>query len=402
MLITHDIIPENLIFNKGNVEISKREKGGNWVKLEDEAKPTVSDMDTTSRIVTIDLDDITEEYKITYTTQITGDGFKDGHEFENKAWLEGDKTGTGIGTSVSNPVKKSLEPPDNSYGKKHIDIDYDNKIITWQIEIDPIKEPITELKIVDTFPNKGLVLLPDTLVIKRGTKVMDSSTYTLSQNIEGGITGYQKGFILEFTDGTSENPILGGEKMTITYDTSYDPQGVTIDGKTYTPDPYEGPTDKDQRAYINEAAITGKTKSGKTISKEGVNATALTGGKTDDPSWLSGKKEGRRIYIDDNDEIVTDWISGKDRLIEWKIYINYLKQDLGSGVTVTDTIQYDGQIHLDSVEIREYSVNSGTGETTIGDPLASTNYNKNLSDDERTLTITFTEAVTERYVIIYR
>ncbi len=393
----YDTIPENLIFDGANVKIEKKGKSDvNWAELTGVQKPEVSDMDA-NRTVTIDLGDITEEYKITYTTQITGDGFEDGYKFENKAWLVGDKTGTGIGTSKENPVDKSLTPSNNSYGKKYTNIDYDNKIITWQITIDPIKEPITKLKIVDTFPNRGLVLLPDTLVIERDNETMASSAYILNPNIEEGVTGYQKGFILEFTDGTSENPILSGKKMTITYQTSYDPQGVTIDEETYKPDPYDGPID---RIYKNKAVITGETKSEKAIEKT-VGANALTKKDTDEPSWLSGKKEGRRIYIDDNEEIKTDWISGKDRLIEWKIYINYLKQDLGSGVTVTDTIQYDGQIDLSSVEIRKYSVDPESGSTTDGE-LTTIDYDKDLSNGNKTLEITFNETVTERYVIIYR
>ncbi|MEG6523109.1 collagen binding domain-containing protein [Desulfotomaculum sp. 1211_IL3151] len=393
----HDKIPADLLFNKDNVTIKKRAKNGSWVTLTDDAKPTVSDMDG-DRKVTITLGNITEEYEINYTTKLTAADFAEGKNFKNEAWLTYDNPGTGPGSgTLEHKVGKELKPADNSYNKISTGVDYAEKTISWKMEIDPIKEPITELHIVDTFPHNGLIFLPDSLEIKKGsTTIMTPITdYTLAPNTVGENTGYQNGFTVAFTPGTSENPLLSGQKITITYQTSYDPQEVVDENVLI---PYTGTGDT--KEYKNQAAITGQTKSAKSINKL-LNATALTNENTDSPSWNSGKKEGSRVYKDNSGAINAGWVSGKERLIEWKIYINYLAQDLGNGVTVTDTLGYDGTIVLDSVKIKEYTVNSSSGATIDGD-TAPILYDKTLSDDDKTLNISFSGTVDKkRYVIIY-
>lgn len=396
--VLHDKIPTGLKFDPDAVTVKKKAKGQAWIKLEGAEKPSVSEL--ADREVTVNLGDITDEYEITYTTPISDPGsFAENTTFQNKAWLTGTHLGTGPGSGTISgtdySVTKGLTPPDNSYSKTADGIDYDARTIAWKIEIDPIKEPLTELKIEDSFPNKGLLFLPESLEIWKGSASLDSG-YTLTPREEGGTTGYQKGFVITFANGTSETPILTGQKLIITYKTSYDPQcKVEENNRIDRLEPYTGPEEKE---YKNVAEITGQTKSGQSIAKT-LPATALSNQDTDSPSWNSGKKTGSLVHREGG-EMKTGWTSGADRFIQWKIYINYLNQNLGEQVSVTDTLGYEGEIDLASVQIKKYTVNSTTGDTQDGE-AAEVNYTPSLSNGGKTLNIGFNEAVEQRYVIIY-
>src|SRR5699024_7055363 len=153
-------------------------------------------------------------------------------------------------------------------------IDYNEKTISWNLTINPIREPITELKITDTFPSKGLILLPDTLEVKQGSKTLTKGVdYTLVPNTEEGVSGYHKGFILTFTGGLPLNA-----NTSISYKTSYDPQ-VEVGGNHL-----EANTDAN-RYYRNRALFEGKTKSGATIGE-----TRDASRQVIIASWNSGKK----------------------------------------------------------------------------------------------------------------
>lgn len=394
--VLHDIIPANLEFNPSDVKIEKKSKGGTFIELTDTDKPEVSAMDE-SRKATINLGTITEEYRITYTTKIKPEGFAEGATFKNHAWLTGGNRGEGVGNggSQDNPAYKDLTPPDNRYTKSHSSTDYDKKTIDWKIESDPIKEGIENLKIVDTFPNKGLILIKSSLKIHVGGVELDSGQFTLDPNTENGESGYHKGFTITFKEGYT----LKNAKMTISYTTSYDPQYK--DAEDHSPENFVD-SEGNAKIYKNQALVTGTTESGKEVNKT-LDADTLTGGAgNNDSTWNSGKKEGKRVYLDGS-EVKLGWVSGKDRLIEWQLFVNYLRQDLGSNVTVTDTLGYEGKIDLASVEIKKYTVNSGDGSTMIGEgALSSTEYVKSLSEDGKTLTVKFNNSVSERYAIIYR
>src|SRR5699024_7191550 len=119
---------------------------------------TISDADDGKQKVRIDLGNIGDKHiKITYTTEI--ENFKIDN-FDNAAFMEGD--GIGEGTPGDN---HEITPPANSFAKKFGGIDYNEKTIDWNLTVNPIREDIAELKIVDTFPNKGLILLPETLKV---------------------------------------------------------------------------------------------------------------------------------------------------------------------------------------------------------------------------------------------
>src|SRR5699024_3310846 len=159
--------------------------------------------------VTINLGDIDEKYTITYSTKVT-DFNK--NEFKNDASLGGDGIDESIGDS------QTTKPKGNSYTKNSTGRDIDKQVISWESTVNPHREAISELVITDTFPEKGLFLLEDTVKIKIGSKELTKGTdFTLSPD-----PSYKDGFKIEFD--ASVFPIT--EKLTVTYDTSYNLKDV--------------------------------------------------------------------------------------------------------------------------------------------------------------------------------
>ncbi|WFA08017.1 LPXTG cell wall anchor domain-containing protein [Tissierella sp. Yu-01] len=379
-----DILPKGLSITAGNIKIYDDE--GNEMTLPEDAMTFTSQTNGTTE-VKINLGEIGKEYrKIVYTTTIEDFSID---SFENGVSLSG---GGVDGGGTIDPVP--VVPPSNTYIKDHVGIDYNAKEMDWKITINPTREPIKELKIIDTFPNKGLILLEDTLkVTLGGTELIKGEDYTLIENTdEDGDTGYQKGFILEFNID-EEDPL--NKEIVITYKTSYDPK-----------DGVDANTDGN-KWYVNNAKFEGKTKSGIDINTSDDDKKQVI-----DSSWNSGKKEGKLISIDDEGSIVNGWISGNERKIQWEVYINYLQQDLGKGISVEDELQYEGKIDIGdensdedkykyNIEVKKYTVASD-GNTTIGAILDKSNYDV-FMDDEKSFILKFKDdfLVDERYVIIF-
>ncbi|MDP3385958.1 MAG: collagen binding domain-containing protein [Eubacteriales bacterium] len=357
-----DTIPEGLVLNVADIRIYKN---GTEIFLDP------ADITLVGSVLTIGLGDIGQDYyRITYPTTIT-DFTK--NSFANSATLNGDGIGFGGVTTTS-----SISPANNTYEKAHRGTNYTNKTIDWRIRINPRRENIASLTITDTFPNAGLILLEDTLTITKGsTTLIKGTDYTLIPNTIADVTGYEKGFIVEFLAPALPLNAL----ITITYITSFDPeQGID-------------PNTNASRIYQNKADFNGTTSNGTTVN---LSRTAQYTLRTD--AWNTGKKAGRRIHMDE-DNIIAGWISGQERLIEWELYINYLKQDLGSNVQVIDLLDYDGFIDISKIKVKTYIVNTD-GTTIIGDD-AVIDYSIISNESGKGYTLTFDEKVDERYVIVF-
>lgn len=328
--------------------------------------------------------------EITYTTKIID--FKiSNFVFSNEVGM----VGVGVGDG-GEPRNAEVTPKNNSYGKSYKGINYSEKTIDWEIKVQPKREPINKLTIEDTFPNKGMILLPDTVKVKYGgTDLTTGSaiTYTLNPRTEGVEVGYHKGFIIEF----SGSPLNINDELVITYKTSYDPE-VKVDGKTLEPhEPNLGdgsPSDNKDRLYYNRAHFTGTTTNGNPINIE-IDAHHRV--RTD--SYNSGKKEGQFVYVDDDKNIVNNnkWVSGYERKIAWQVYINYLKLNLGENVVVTDTLGYPGVIDEDSIKISVYNVNQYGITSITKTVLDPADYS--VATSGSAFTVTFLKEVKERYVI---
>ncbi|NBI07324.1 SpaA isopeptide-forming pilin-related protein [Senegalia massiliensis] len=316
---------------------------------------------------TIDFGNIDSSYKIVYKTEITN---YDQVSFENKAKLTGDGIGVGDITEEAN------EEPEisNNFNKSAKDINYKDKTMSWELKIDPKKGKITDLKIVDTFPNNGLVFLEDSLVFKGFDKELEKGTdYTIIPNG----SNYGEGFILEFKNTVLP---LEGKEYSISYKTSFDP-----DDKHLTEN-----TGSDKSIYKNKAEFIGKTEyNGKTVDfKEPRKASH----KINDTATNNGKKSGK--------------LNKPERKVDWKLHLNYLSKDYtGSEFVVEDTLS-EGQyiIDLDSIVIKEYSVNpDGTIDET-GQVLTTDSYTIKGVGEEGKYTgfnLTFHGGIDKPYLVEY-
>ncbi|MFC3900981.1 Cna B-type domain-containing protein [Aliicoccus persicus] len=371
-----DILPAGLDIQESDIVI-KNEAGEEVIA--ENISITVLDDGRTE--VKIELGDIgTETLQITYETEV--EDFKV-DDFKNEASLDGD----GIGEDTPKD-DATVNPPGNSFKKDFKGIDYNEKTMDWTITVDPRREAITELEIKDTFPNNGMILLPDSVVVKVGdTELTKGTDYILEPNTAGEDTGYNKGYNKGFTiiliNIDEDSPL--NEQLTVDFKTSYDPQ-LEVEGNTA--DDHIG----DPTLYTNHADFTGKTVNGHDIDEEDDASTRVR-----EDSWNSGKKEGQLVHEDSDGNLVAGWENGSERKIAWQLYTNYQKQNLGTDVEITDTLAYEGTIDEDSIKVSIYEV-SADGETTITDE-AITNYTVTVDGNKFTLTFADDFVVDERYVV---
>lgn len=340
---------------------------------------------------------------ITYTTKVTDFTI---NNFTNWVGMDGGGVGAG-GEGRYSEVK----PDGNIYSKDKgpKGIDYVAKTMAWKLTVAPRREAVQSLRIEDTFLNKGLILLPDSVEVKikdgtTTTTLTKDTHYTLEPRTADGKKGYEKGFIINIVTGSAITPING--ELTVEYKTSYDPKFVDAAGNS--PDPHEKIVKKGTPAtadgvYVNQAIFTGKTVNGNMI-----NETKDAYYKIVDGSWNSGKKEGQLISVDSKGNTVktNEWLSGAERRIAWQLYINYQEHDLGK-IKVEDILQYVGDIDLNSIKVFEYTVNSSTGGTNKkpNSELAKDgNYNVEVTNKTdgtagSKFELTFLNDVTKRYVI---
>lgn len=362
--IVKDRLPAGLTIDKADIVV----KNSAGTDVTANVTITVPANDGSSATdITINLGNINESYTIEYTTKIIDFSID---TFRNSVSLEG----TG-GT----PIVKPISPPKTIYTKSFNGINYNEKTMDWKISLDPKREAISELTITDSFPNKGLILLANTLKVKVGsTLLVEGIDYTLSPNTENGVTGYEKGFILVFGESANSLPI--NRKLEINYTTSYNPE-AGIDPNTAN------------GLHINRVLFTGKTKSGKSINIKREDYKQVN------PQTVnSGNKLGRLKSIDESGKLVDGWVSGNERKLQWQININYQKQNLGQGVYIKDRLSYDGQIDFETIKVSKYTVKTN-GSIVIGDEIDSSLYTPVLDPDGKGLTINFNTSLDERYII---
>ncbi|GAB3789709.1 Cna B-type domain-containing protein [Virgibacillus kimchii] len=369
-VVVNDAIPEGLTISEDDISVTG-EDGETYEGV---------DISVDGQSVQISLENIgTETITIEYRTTITDFTID---EFDNKATLDGDGLGVGEPRAEDD---ETIRPPANSFAKDFEGIDYNERTMDWRLTVNPIREAITELTIVDTFPNKGMILLPDTVEITVGGEEVTEG-FTVTSNEEDGETGYHKGFTIEFDN--EELPL--NAQMEITYQTSYDPQRE-IEGHTL--DPHVGGEDQ-VRVYENHAQFTGETEYENEFDT-GRDANT----RVREDSWNSGYKEGQLVHEGGDVSLVDGWKSGEERKIAWQLYTNYQEQDLGTGVVIEDTLDYEGTIDVGSVVVSVYEVDADGNTTVTDEVLDEENYDVNY--DGKSFTLTFDDGFTvdERYVV---
>ena len=374
-----DLIPEGLAISESDIVITD-EEGNSYTPVNISLDPNADG----GTAVVINLGDVgTHKLKVEYTTAIT-DFTK--NNFNNSIGMTGD----GVGEEGENS-NAEIRPAANTYGKSFRGIDYNAKTMNWQLNVNPRREAIDSLVIEDTFPNKGMILLPGSVKVNHaGNELVEGTDYTLAPRTEDGETGYHKGFTITLLDNAL--PLNGGQ-LSVDYQTSYDPQ-EEVDGNTLEPhiSRVGGENQDGARLYVNHAHFKGET-----VNENPIDETRSADTRVREDSWNSGKKEGQLVHFDDEGKAVNGWVSGSERKVAWQLYTNYQKQNLGSDVSITDTLAYAGNIDADSIRVSVYNVNSNGLTEITGPVLDPDNYSVDVDGGE--FTITFNNEVTERYVI---
>ncbi len=387
-IVVTDILPKGVTLVESSIQVKNQ---NNVVVTPDSKTVTALTGDDAGKTeLKLGFNNVTKDDILTITYQTTL------NEAENANFNQGSfkngvgVTGDGIGPDGENSSHTQY-PAGNTYNKTSPAVDYGNKTVSFTLSVQPKREALKSLEIKDIFPSKGLILLPDTMEVKVGTTVLEKGVdYILAPNTEDDVTGYQKGFILTFPSITEENPL--NADLTITYKTSFDPQMV-VEGKV--PDLHVPVPNQDVRRYFNRAVFTSTT-----IHNNTVTETRDAGLNLREDAYNRGYKDGRLVHLNDANEVLSGWVSGRERLIEWGVFINYLQQDLGTNVVLTDTLSYPGEVDVNSVVIYKYTVNAAGVATITNEVLDASKYVASVDPDNPTvLTVSFNEAVKERYVI---
>lgn len=245
------------------------------------------------------LGDITSSYTVTYSTKITDFNIKDFTNAARISWLpQGDGTGTGGGTvdRVYIEIDKGVNAPvdhqfskaafeGTKHGKAFSKLDYENKIMSWQISAGAYKGKLKDLRTVDTFPNNGLVFLPNTLVVEHNGTLLELGTdYTVSPNGDN----YGEGFIIELVGDIP--------KISTFADSSYEDSVINIYYSTSFDTKYENMIQNTtNNTYKNKAVITGSSEYGGATTP--INKTVEANQKINDTAYKNGKKIGKTIEM---------------------------------------------------------------------------------------------------------
>ncbi|MCF1684046.1 Cna B-type domain-containing protein [Tetragenococcus halophilus] len=309
-----------------------------------------------TQTVVINLGNINSKITIAYTTEV--EDFAE-NSFRNEATLEGN----GIGEEGTEG-ETTVDPPLNEFGKSFEGIDYNAKTIDWKLTANPNREPINTLTITDTFPNNGLYFLEDSLEVTLGGEAFDD--YSLELSDDG-----HSGFVININEGVEIN-----DELVVTYKTSYDPEVIENSHSN----------EDEPNRYRNNVNYKGETNQGHEFDEDRDAHADVS-----QQAWNSGKKTGNLVDVD-------NWSDETDRRIAWQVYSNYHQNNLGENVSVTDTLDYDGEIIEDSIKVSVYDV-AENGETSITDTELVQGEDYTVDIDGNELTVNFTGEVTERYVI---
>ncbi len=347
------------------------------IKVFDEDGVDVSDLFVINTsnlpIISVILGDIgNDTFTINYLTEITD--FEQ-NSFINNATLEG------VGIAGTETTTATNTPPSNTFSKSYRGIDYNEKTIRWRLSVNPTREPLSTLKITDTYPNAGLTLVEESIVVTLGgTTLLKDEDYTVMFTL--GSSDYKDGFIIEFTSKyNSSNPI--NNTVIIDFKTSFDPE-QGIDANTTT-----------NRVYRNSALFEATSVNDTTFS---VTRNAQTTLRLE--AWFSGKKQGRLVHpLDELGNLGNGWKSGFERLILWEVYTNYLEQDISETVVISDALDYPGEFIESSIQIVEYEVNPDGSTVLTQNVVDAGEYNVTIVDDQ--LVITFDDGYDKRLAIIF-
>ncbi|WP_258959001.1 SpaA isopeptide-forming pilin-related protein [Paenibacillus tyrfis] len=231
-------------------------------------------------------------------------------------------------------------------------VNYQAKTADWSITLNKDSEPMTNVVVTDSFPNKGMRLIPGSLTVKESNKPMDAADYTVDASVPA-----DQGFKITF------NRALYGQ-VTITYSTEFNMDWL---GNNAT-------------NFLNQASIAWVDGNSKAQTKT-VSATF-------DPR-IEVKNNGFKNGVYD----------ASLKQITWTVGVNYNGKTL-AGAVVQDTLE-SGQKLVDN-SLAVYNMNiAANGTPSLGSVVDSTYYNYTVDKDNK-LTVTFLKPISAPYTIVFK
>ena len=265
-------------------------------------------------------------------------------------------THTGSAASTAHSNNAVVGPVQSQISKwvSSSKVDYNQKKISWVISIEPKAGSMNNIVISDTFPNKGLSLIPGSVEIKRGnTALIENTDYILTNNGENGFT-------VQFINSYSSIQL----PVRITYDTTFDRHTHTDGSKP--------------REYKNAGSYQMNGLAEKPISPATFTVhpyVPTNGGKEVKPNWTA-------------------------REMEWTVYANYNQESIPS-LEVKDVIGAGHELIADSIKVYTYTLHNTTGQPQLGGEVTGTPAYTLSEVTANGFTAVFANA-NQRYAIVYK
>ncbi len=261
--------------------------------------------------------DIHEAYKITYKTRAIDRVF-DWEKITNEVESGEHKT------SGTRDIYQQILYKSNY--KDHPYTDYNKKTTTWMISFNIDSHLMKDVKLVDTFLNKGLTLIPETLrITTQGKELVKDTDYKL-------INKGEDGFEIEFLHEISTPHY-------IQYETNFN---------------YDAREDKNKDYLNNKAVITWIDESSEEKSKEATATFTL-----DSYTKSNGFKHGSYNAV--------------TKEITWSIGINYNLRTLAAA-SVVDEIQGNQIIDQNSLKVYKMTLTGGENGTKQEEAVENSDY----------------------------
>lgn len=286
-------------------------------------------------------------YRIQYTTPITDDSKE---LFVNTATFKGNN---------KTPVHASATVTVESISKLAIvktlgAVDYEAKTVVWNIAINGDSQRMNNVVVTDTFPNKGLRLIPSSLVIKKGVTTLSTAEYTLDNSVASDV-----GLTVTFTNVITE-------PITISYKTDFNldwiqPAGSTTDFNNSAKIDWIDPTNKEQS----------KTVAAKFVIRTEVKNNGFKYGSYDallkQLTWTVGVNNNKKILTE---AVVEDLLESNQELVQGSLAVYTMK----------------------------VAPNGNYSRDTVVDP---TNYNYRV-DANNKLILAFKQTISGPYYIVFK
>ncbi|MHA6481232.1 SdrD B-like domain-containing protein [Paenibacillus sp. strain BS8-2] len=267
--------------------------------------------------------------------------------------------------------------------------DYAAKEMTWTLELNKNEyrfeeEGTDKVRLVDTFNNRGLRLIPGSLAITRKgspTPLVEGAAgdYTLTSNYSGS---QETGFTILFNDS-----YLFNTEHTIVYKTNFDYEDYAV-GSPWSSSNYR---------FSN----TGQFFWGKITDSLGV---ALTGYGADSQS--AGHTITPNNYTRDNGYKNGSY-NTQTKATTWNVLFNYHNEQTVTGAVVTDTLQAGQSFDISdpaAIQIRRQNLAAGGGLSNGATLVRDTDYTVayDTSGTNPVLSVTFAGTISGPQLITFK